>query len=190
MPISFSIAMPGIPFIYYGNEIGMRQLYNMPYVEGAYKPRAGARSPMQWSSGKNDGFSTCAADKLYLPVDTTSDAPNVTDEEKDPNSLLNNIRKLIQIKKKEPALKAYAEFVPVYAKENSYPFIFARANGKDVILAVFNPAAEGKTASFSLNIKANKFTLLAGKDSQVEINGNRYKLKINGQTYSLYKLTY
>ncbi len=188
MIFAFSIAMPGIPFIYYGNEIGMRQLYNMPYVEGAYKPRAGARSPMQWSLSKNDGFSTAASDKVYLPVDTASDAPNVKDEEKDPNSLLNKVRNLIQIKKKESALKAYAEFVPVYAKENSYPFIFARANGKDVILAVFNPAANEKTASFSLNIKASKFNLLAGNDSQIEINGNRYKLKIKGQTYSLYKL--
>ncbi|MGA9291676.1 MAG: hypothetical protein WBV81_03745, partial [Ignavibacteriaceae bacterium] len=185
---AFSIAMPGIPFIYYGNEIGMRQLYNMPYVEGAYKPRAGARSPMQWSLGKNDGFSTSASGKLYLPVDTSSDAPNVKSEEKDPNSLLNKVRKLIQLKKKEPALEAYAEFVPVYAKENTYPFIFARANGKDVILAVFNPAASEKTADFSLNIKAGRFTLLAGEDSQIEINGNRYKLKIKGQTYSLYKL--
>ncbi|MFZ0452538.1 MAG: alpha-amylase family glycosyl hydrolase [Ignavibacteriaceae bacterium] len=188
MIFAFSIAMPGIPFIYYGNEIGMRQLYNMPYIEGAYKPRAGARSPMQWSLSKNDGFSTAASDKVYLPVDTASDAPNVKDEEKDPNSLLNKVRNLIQIKKKESALKAYAEFVPVYAKENSYPFIFARANGKDVILAVFNPAANEKTASFSLNIKASKFNLLAGNDSQIEINGNRYKLKIKGQTYSLYKL--
>ncbi|MEJ2616053.1 MAG: alpha-amylase family glycosyl hydrolase [Ignavibacteriaceae bacterium] len=190
MIFAFSIAMPGIPFIYYGNEIGMRQLYNMPYVEGAYKPRAGARTPMQWSSGKDEGFSTSAPDKLYLPVDTTSDAPNVKEEEKDPNSLLNKVRELIQLKKKESALKAYAEFVPVYEKENSYPFIFARANGKDVILAVFNPASEVKTATFSINIKADKFNLLAGKDSQVEINGNRYKIKINGQTYSLYKLTY
>ncbi len=190
MIFAFSMAMPGVPFIYYGNEIGMRQLYNMPYVEGAYKPRAGARSPMQWSSVKNDGFSTSAPGKLYLPVDTTSDAPNVKDEEKDPNSLLNKVRKLIQIKKKEPALRAYAEFVPVYAKENAYPFIFARANGKDVILAIFNPAAAEKAASFSLNIKVSKFILLAGNDSQIEINGNRYKLKVKGQTYSLYKLIY
>ena len=190
MIFAFSIAMPGIPFIYYGNEIGMRQLYNMPYVEGAYKPRAGARSPMQWSRGKNDGFSTANPNRLYLPVDTAADAPNVQDEEKDQNSLLNKVRNLIQIKKKEPALKAYAEFVPVYAKENAYPFIFARANGKDVVLAIFNPAAEEKTADFSLNISAKEFTLLAGDKSQIGSSGNRYKLKISGQSYSLYKLKY
>ena len=55
MIFAFSIAMPGIPFIYYGNEIGMRQLYNMPYVEGAYKPRAGARSPPPGRRGRRRG---------------------------------------------------------------------------------------------------------------------------------------
>ena len=190
MIFAFSMAMPGIPFIYYGNEIGMRQLYNIPYVEGAYKPRAGARSPMQWSPGKDSGFSTADPGKLYLPVDTVADAPTVEAEEKDTNSLLNNVRRLIQIKKKEPALTAYAEFVPVYAKENAYPFIFARANGKDVILAVFNPAASEETAEFSLNIHVKEFKLLAGTESKVESNGNKYKLTIRGQKYSLYKLNY
>lgn len=190
MIFAFSMAMPGIPFIYYGNEIGMRQLYNIPYVEGAYKPRAGARSPMQWSPGKDSGFSTADPGKLYLPVDTVADAPTVEAEEKDTNSLLNNVRRLIQIKKKEPALTAYAEFVPVYAKENAYPFIFARANGKDVMLAVFNPAASEETAEFSLNIHVKEFKLLAGTESKVESNGNKYKLTIRGQKYSLYKLNY
>ena len=77
MIFAFSLAMPGIPFIYYGNEIGMRQLYDLPHVEGAYKPRAGARTPMQWSAGKNLGFSTAESDKIYLPVDSAADAPTV-----------------------------------------------------------------------------------------------------------------
>ncbi len=59
-----------------------------------------------------------------------------------------------------------------------------------MILAVFNPSAEDKTANFSLNLKANGFTLLAGTESHIEADGNKYKLKISGQTYSLYKLTY
>ncbi len=190
MIFAFSMAMPGIPFIYYGNEIGMRQLNNMPYVEGAYKPRAGARSPMQWSSGKNCGFSTTESSKLYLPVDTTADVPNVETEENDPNSLLKHVRKLIQMKKSEPSLAAYAEFVPVYAKENTYPFIFARANGENVILAVFNPASQEKTASFSLNLSVKEFQLISGDKSNIEKKGNRYNLIISGQTYSIYKLIY
>lgn len=188
MIYAFSLSMPGIPFIYYGNEIGMRQLDDNPYVEGAYKPRSGSRSPMQWNKSTNFGFSSASPEKLYLPVDKDSNAPNVETEEKDPNSLLNRVKKLIQIKKNEPALAAYAEFVPVYAKENTYPFIFARAAGDDIILAVFNPAAREETAKFSLNIKAKKLDLISGTKSEVNMKGNDYSLKINGQSYSIYKI--
>jgi len=188
MIIAFSIVMPGIPFIYYGNEIGMRQLYGNPYVEGAYKPRAGARTPMQWNPDKNLGFSTSEPENLYLPVDKTTNAPNVQSQEEDPNSLLNRVRKLIKFKKKEPALAAYAEFVPVYAKENTYPFIFARAAKENIILAVFNPAAREETARFSLNIKVKEFILVSGTESKIDTEGNKYQLKIGGQSYSIYKL--
>ncbi len=188
MIFAFSITMPGIPFIYYGNEIGMRQLYGLPYVEGAYKPRAGARTPMQWSSGKDLGFSTAGPSKLYLPVDTSKDAPNVAAEEKDPNSLLNRVKKLIHLKNTEPALAAYAEFVPVYAKKDTYPFIYARAAGDDIILAVFNPAGRESSAKFTLNIKAKKFDLLAGEESVIKANENEYELKIGGESYSVYRV--
>lgn len=188
MIIAFSIVMPGIPFIYYGNEIGMRQLYGNPYVEGAYKPRAGARTPMQWNSGKNLGFSTSDLKDLYLPVDSADDAPNVEDQEKNPNSLLNKVKELIQLKKNESALAAYSEFVPVYAKENQYPFIFARAADDEIIIAVFNPAAREEAAEFTLNIDSGKFSLLYGDEATISVTGNKYNLKIGAQSYSIYKL--
>jgi maltose alpha-D-glucosyltransferase/alpha-amylase len=189
MIFAFSLTMPGIPFIYYGNEIGMRQLgSDWPQVEGAYKPRNGARTPMQWDAGKNLGFSSADPEKLYLPVDTSLIAPNVADQEKDPNSLLNRIRNLIKLKKSEPALMAFAEFVPVYAKEDTYPFIFARASGEDIVLAAFNPAAREESAEFTLNISAKEINLLAGAKSGIRINGNSYDLKIGGQSYSIFKL--
>ena len=115
MIYAFGFTMPGVPFLYYGNEIGMRQLPNdWPQVEGAYQPRNGARTPMQWNDGKNLGFSTADASKLYLPVDPSADAPNVAAQEKDPNSLLNKTRRLIALRHSEPALANYAEFVPIY----------------------------------------------------------------------------
>jgi maltose alpha-D-glucosyltransferase/alpha-amylase len=147
--------------------------------EGAYKPRNGARTPMQWRNNMNL-VSTAEPEKLYLPVDTAFNAPNVEVQEKDPTSLLNRIRKLIQIKKKEPALTAYAEFVPVYAKENTYPFIFARAFKDEIILAVFNPAAEMK-GRVSLNINAKEFKLISGTESMIKINSKKYTLEIKGQ---------
>ena len=165
---AFGFTMPGVPFLYYGNEIGMRQLPgNWPQVEGAYQPRNGARTPMQWSDGKNLGFSTADASKLYLPVDPSPDAPNVEAQEKDPNSLLNKTRSLIKLRHSEPALANYAEFVPIYPAADAsspdvYPFVYARAAGKDVVLVMLNPRAEASEATFHINVKFKKTKLLAG----------------------------
>ncbi|MBN2090282.1 glycosylase [candidate division KSB1 bacterium] len=190
MIFAFSFAMPGIPFIYYGNEVGMRQLYDLQHVEGAYKPRAGARTPMQWSPGKNLGFSTADAEKLYLAVDAAADAPTVADQEKDAKSLLNRIKKLIQLKKKEPALAGYAEFVPVFAKENRYPLVFAWAAGKEILLAVFNPADRSEIAAFNLNIVAKRLQLLAGKKIPISNKNHHYKVTAPAISYAIYKIIY
>ena len=182
--------MPGIPFIYYGNEIGMRQLYGNPFVEGAYKPRAGARTPMQWNHSKNLGFSTANPEKLYLPMDTTANAPNVLDQENDPNSLLNKVKALIELKKGQPALAGYAEFVPVYAKENTYPFIYARAAGKGTLLILFNPAGREEFAEFSLNITAKKMELLMGDKLNLKNKKGDYSVTMPPVSYAIYKLKY
>ena len=61
--------MPGAPFIYYGDEIGMRYVEGLTSVEGGYG-RTGSRSPMQWNATKNAGFSTAESENLYIPIDT------------------------------------------------------------------------------------------------------------------------
>ncbi|HPT12714.1 MAG TPA: alpha-amylase family glycosyl hydrolase, partial [Bacteroidales bacterium] len=186
---AFGLTMPGVPFIYYGNEIGMRQMpESWPQVEGAYRPRNGARTPMQWNKGKNLGFSNAPAEKLYLPVDTAKDAPTVAAEENDPASLLNRTRKLIALKHSEPALAAYAEFIPLYAKENSYPFIYARAKDNNVVLVMLNPSGKETSAEFDLNIEYSKTVLLAGKDIALNKTNKRFIVTIPGQTYSIIRL--
>ena len=190
MIYAFGITMPGIPFIYYGNEIGMRQLYNLPHVEGAYKPRAGNRTPMQWTPGTNMGFSTASPEKLYLPVDPAPDAPNVSDQENNPNSLLNKLRFLVQLKKNEPSLTGYAEFIPVYAKENTYPLIFVRAFDNNVILCIYNPADRTETAEFSMNIEAKKLILLAGDKIHITKTHKNYTVQTPPVSYSIYKLVF
>ncbi len=188
MIFAFSFAMPGIPFIYYGNEIGMRQLYDLPYVEGAYKPRAGARTPMQWTSGKNLGFSTADSAKLYQRVDSAPDAPTVEAQQNNPNSLLNHVRRLIQLRKTEPSLAGYAEFVPVVADSNAYPFVFVRAADKSVVLAAFNPGEKTVSTTFTLNVKAAYMSLLAGDKLKISNHEGTYNLEMPGMSYAIYKL--
>jgi maltose alpha-D-glucosyltransferase/alpha-amylase len=188
MIYAFGLTMPGIPFIFYGNEIGMKQLYNLPFVEGAYQPRAGNRTPMQWAPGKNLGFSIAAPEMLYQSVDPSPDAPNIATEETDPNSLLNKTRKLIALKKTEPALSNCAEFVPVYAKENAYPFIYARAEEQEVILVILNPADRLEKAEFKLNIKSKGMKLLAGDKLKFDNIGQIYSVEVPAISYAIYKL--
>ncbi|MBN1876269.1 MAG: hypothetical protein JXA33_18740 [Anaerolineae bacterium] len=188
MIFAFLLTMPGVPFIYYGNEIGMRQLSSdLPHVEGAYKPRAGARTPMQWAKAKNAGFSTATADKLYLPVDDAENFPNVAEQERAPDSLLNRVRKLIQLKKQEKALAAYAEFVPVFAQENVYPFIYARAAGDEVILVILNPANWPAEAEFACNLDLTGKELLAGQDLEMVAKGDAFTVSVPAQGYAVYK---
>lgn len=188
---AFGFTMPGVSFLYYGNEIGMKQLpCDWPQVEGAYQPRNGARTPMQWNSGTNLGFSTADPSKLYLPVDPADDAPNVADQENDPNSLLNRTRQLIALRHSEPALANYAEFVPLYAEKDTYPFVYARAAGEEVVLVLLNPRAEASEAVFNVNVPFRKTRLLMG--DEIELDHDRktgnVSVKMPGQSYSIIKL--
>jgi len=88
--------LPGIPVHYYGDEIGMGDNPDLP-------DRDGLRTPMQWSSGINGGFSSSAAARLYLPPITDSEfnceRVNVLDQERDPRSLLKWMSRLIRIRR-------------------------------------------------------------------------------------------
>ena len=191
---AFGFTMPGVPFLYYGNEIGMRQLpNNWPQVEGAYQPRNGARTPMQWSSSPNLGFSSGDAAKLYLPVDPSPDAPNVEAQESDPQSLLNRTRRLIALHHSEPALANYAEFVPIYPNQEAsspYPFVYVRAAGKDVVLVMLNPRAEASDATFKLDLKFSRTNLLLGDKFPISLNKKTGEVTIHmpATSYAIVKL--
>ena len=60
---AFLMTQPGVPYIYMGDEIGMRQVEGLASKEGGFG-RTGARTPMQWDAGKNAGFSKAAAKTL------------------------------------------------------------------------------------------------------------------------------
>jgi len=188
MITAFGLTMPGVPFIYYGTEIGMRQLHDLPQIEGAYQPRAGARTPMQWSPGSNLGFSTAKPEQLYLPVDSAADAPNVETQENDPNSLLNRTRRLTHLKHTEPALAAYAEFVPLFAQPNAYPYVFARASGASVLLVAFNPSSQAATAQFEFTTEHKGFELLAGHPAVIKDEPGHLQLDIPAQSYAIYRV--
>jgi len=147
---AFLLTMPGVPFMYYGDEIGMRDLKGIPVKEGCYPPRTGARTPMQWNAGKNLGFSEAPPEKLWVPHDPEPDAPLVATQESQPGSLLNRVRKLIALRRSHPALTAYADFTPLYCLQDSYPFAYLRQNGNVSVLVILNPADKPYEISLQL----------------------------------------
>lgn len=121
------LTMPGVPFIYYGDEIGMRYIENLPSKEGGFN-RTGTRTPMQWNSGKNLGFSTADSDKLYLPVDSSEDAPTVENQTGKPDSIYETVKTLIALRKANDDLGPDGDFEVIYAEKGKYPFVYKRGS--------------------------------------------------------------
>ena len=141
MAFAFILSMPGCPFIYYGDEIGMRHL-DVTSVEGGYM-RTGARSPMQWDEGKNFGFSGASAEDLYISQDPADDAPTVAAEMADDSSLWHEVQKLIALRKATPALGVNAAIEFAYCEKDAYPLVYLRserAEGGQRVLVALNPA--------------------------------------------------
>ena len=136
---AFLFTMPGVPFLYYGDEIGMRYQL-LPTKEGGYQ-RTGTRTPMQWNRGPNLGFSSAAPEKLYLPVDPAPDAPTVESQEADGSSLLHTVRELLALRHRMDGLKAGAPF-SVACSEPGKPFVYRRGG---LLLAV-NPDGAASSA--------------------------------------------
>ena len=127
--------LPGVPFLYYGDEIGMRYLADLPTKEGGYT-RTGSRTPMQWAQGKNLGFSDGAPESLYLPMDPAKDAPTVSAQAKDPGSLLNTVKAVLRLRHEKPDLQAEANLTVLHARKDD-PLLIYRRGG--LVLAM-NPS--------------------------------------------------
>lgn len=100
MAYSLMFSLPGTPSLFYGEEIGMGE--NLE-IEG----RMAVRSPMQWSSERNGGFTTAAPSRLRRPVVEGPFGPehvNVADQRADPDSLLSFVALLIRRYRESPEL--------------------------------------------------------------------------------------
>lgn len=164
MAYAFLLSMPGAPFLYYGDEIGLRHL-NLTSVEGGYN-RTGARTPMQWNHEKNYGFSEGEPEMLYTPQDTSKDAPVVSDEMAKEDSLWREIQKLIKIRRSYPALCASGSIEFLYCQRNQYPLVYLRSYGDTGILVALNPSGEEVCCDCSYKVWETVYTL--GKPVRTE----------------------
>jgi maltose alpha-D-glucosyltransferase/alpha-amylase len=157
---AFLMTMPGIPFVYYGEEIGMRYR-DVPTVEGGYA-RTGCRTPMQWDGTDNAGFSTAPAAKLYTPIDPDGGRPTVEGEECRRGSSLAGLRELSALRRRYRALDADAAFEVLSADHGRPPFVYRRSKDGEEVLVALNPRAERASWPMEERIGGRAKELIAG----------------------------
>lgn len=165
--MTFFLTMPGVPFIYYGDEIAMKYQPDAPSKEGS-NDRAGTRTPMQWAPGATAGFSTCEPKDLYLPIDTDNGKLTVATQEKDPNSMLNYVRALIKLRKSSPALGNNGGWELLSSVDHPYPMVYRRTLGGETFVVALNPSSRKVTAKYPTINSGNAGTVaLSGKGKYV-----------------------
>ncbi|MGD2217145.1 MAG: maltose alpha-D-glucosyltransferase, partial [Gemmatimonadales bacterium] len=130
---SLLFSLPGTPVVYYGDEIGMGD--NI-YVGD----RNGVRTPMQWSSDRNAGFSRANPQQLFLPIiidpEYHYEAINVEAQQKNPHSLLWWTKRILAVRKQFRAFsRGSIEFL---RPENRKVLVFLRRWEDEIILVVVN----------------------------------------------------
>ncbi len=143
------LSMPGTPVLYYGDELGMGDNYYLG-------DRDGVRTPMQWSADRNGGFSRADPQRLYLPPIMDANygyqAINVEAQQRSPSSLLNWMRRMIQVRKSHGAFgRGSLNFL--YPR-NRKILAFVREHEGQSLLCVFNLARSAQAVELDLGAYA------------------------------------
>jgi glycosidase len=147
---SLLLTGPGVPFLYYGEEIG--------HIGG--KPDENIRTPMQWSDGANAGFTTTtiawrAPQRNYREV-------NVVAQTGDPDSLLSHYRRLIHMRNAHEALRV-GDWREVKVEDKRL-YAFLRHCAEETLLVLLNLGGEPIT-DYRLNLPKGR--LSGGRASEV-----------------------
>jgi maltose alpha-D-glucosyltransferase/alpha-amylase len=139
-------SLPGSPFLYYGDEIGMGDNIYLG-------DRDGVRTPMQWSADRNAGFSKADFAQLYFPINMDPvygyQAVNVEAQQRHSTSLLHWMRQMILLRKKHPVFgRGSLEFTN---PENRKVLAFTRSYEGETVLGVYNLARSSQPAQLDLS---------------------------------------
>ncbi len=116
------LTLPGIPYIYYGEEIGMTGV----------KPDENIRTPMQWNSSAYAGFSNVTP---WRPVNSDYSYKNVEVQQNDPSSLWQHYRKLVTLRNQEISLRRGNYRAVLSSSPSVYSFIRHFQNEHVLIVA-------------------------------------------------------
>ncbi len=165
---SLMLTLPGTPVVRYGDEIGMGDDLRLP-------ERNCARTPMQWSTEPNGGFTK--SDKPILPVISEGaygfQHVNVAGQRRDPNSQLNWMERILRMRKEVPEI-GWGDFSFVQSG-NSQVLIMRYDWRNNSVLCVHNFSAEPQEVRFTVRVPDEEsrtlINLLSEDHSQPEKNG-------------------
>ncbi len=194
-----SVLLRGIPFIYQGQEIGMRNClmediedyddletknqYHMALEAGlsreealkacARHSRDNARTPMQWDAGENAGFT---AGEPWLKVNGNYKEINVEAQEKDEYSVLNYYRRLVALRKSEEWKEVFScgTFAPAYEETDGVLAFFRQAGGKKALVLANFSKEEQKLALKDVPVR---LLLDNQRDGEVRCRGREICLR-------------
>ena len=161
---AFILALPNVPLIYYGDEIGM-PYERLNSKDGGYC-RTGARTPMQWSAEKNAGFSD-GDGEMYLPIYDNYKDVNVEAQLNEEGSLIKEVRKLVEVKRAYPELFGCGNEFELIS--DTYPLVFKRTTDEKSLICAVNPSEREYTVDMEMG------KVLAS--SNIEIGENQITLK-------------
>lgn len=143
---SLLLTSPGVPFMYYGEEIGVR----------GRKPDERIRTPMPWEGGEFGGFS---AAEPWESFDTAPDEVNVALQLDDEESLLSHYRALIQLRNAHPALRTGS--MTILETGNEAVYAFTRDTAEQRVLVIIN--LDRDPQPYALDLTVNRETQLFGE---------------------------
>jgi len=177
-------SLPGSPFLYYGDEIAMGDNIYLG-------DRDGVRTPMQWSSDRNAGFSRADFAMLYFPVIMDPvygyQGVNVEAQQRHTTSLLHWMRNAILLRKEHPVFgRGTLEFVK---PENRTIFSFIRRYKDDTVLCVFNLSRHAQPTELDLrNYEGLVPVEMSGRVAFPRIGSRPYQLSLNGYGFFWFQL--
>ena len=173
------MSLPGTPVLYYGDEIGMGDNIYL-------KDRDGVRTPMQWNSNENAGFSEANPHSLYMPVIRDTEYSyrwvNVKRQQQNPNSLLNWTKRLLA---KRKSFQVFGRGDIRWIKpENGRILAFVREYGEEKVVVVINLSRHPQSAQLDLSeFDGCKVQEAFGRTYFNEVSRDLYQITLAGHGY-------
>jgi maltose alpha-D-glucosyltransferase/alpha-amylase len=166
------LSLPGSPFLYYGDEIGMGDNVYLG-------DRNGVRTPMQWTGGWNGGFASTDPERLYQPVISNAvygyQAVNVESQRRQQNSLLNWTRRLVEVRRRS---RVFGRGATLFLRPANHRVLaYVRSLEAEKVLVVNN--LSGSAQAVELDLAAHAGAL------PIEMFGNSLFPRIRERPYVL-----